>query len=90
MNDHHFRALANERRRDLLRRLQRHPHLHLDIQAEPADRAVSLVHVDLPMLDDAGLIEWDPDSNAITRGEDFDELAPIRDYLAAMPVEGSD
>lgn len=44
---------------------------------------IRLEHVHLPKLDDAGLIEWDRDTDTITRGPRFDEVEPVLRLLAA-------
>ncbi|NGM70444.1 transcriptional regulator [Natronolimnobius sp. AArcel1] len=41
------------------------------------DIMARLHHTDLPKLDDAGFIEWEPDSKTITRGPRFDEVEPL-------------
>ncbi|SFB71316.1 hypothetical protein SAMN05444422_101404 [Halobiforma haloterrestris] len=47
------------------------------------DVLVGLYHTHLPKLDDAGFIEWDPNSRTITRGPRFAEIAPIVELLTA-------
>ncbi|TYL39126.1 transcriptional regulator [Natronococcus pandeyae] len=42
-----------------------------------------LHHTHLPKLDEAGFIEWDPDSKTITRGPRFDEIAPLVELMIA-------
>ena len=42
-----------------------------------------LHHTHLPNLDEAGFIEWNPDSETITRGPRFDEIAPLVELLVA-------
>nr|WP_161493145.1 hypothetical protein [Natrarchaeobaculum aegyptiacum] len=40
-----------------------------------------LHHAHLPKLDEAGFIEWNPDSKTITCGPRFDEIAPLVELL---------
>ena len=39
--------------------------------------AAEVTYEHLPQLDRAGLIEWDHDSDTITRGPNFDEVRPL-------------
>jgi len=47
------------------------------------DILMRLHHTHLPKLDEAGFIEWNPDSKTITRGPRFDEIAPLVKLLVA-------
>ena len=38
---------------------------------------LQLYHTDLPKLEQAGFIEWQPGSERITRGPRFDEIQPL-------------
>ncbi|WP_254538660.1 DUF7344 domain-containing protein [Halomarina litorea] len=38
---------------------------------------ISLRHAHLPKLADKGYIEWDPDTQTIRRGPNFDDIAPL-------------
>ncbi len=42
-----------------------------------------LHHTHLPKLDEAGFIEWNPNSKTITRGLRFDEIAPLIELIIA-------
>ncbi|WP_433633302.1 DUF7344 domain-containing protein [Halomicrococcus sp. NG-SE-24] len=41
-----------------------------------------LHHVHLPKLADKGYIEWNPDTETIRRGSNFDEIAPLLQLMA--------
>ncbi|TYL35963.1 transcriptional regulator [Natronococcus pandeyae] len=49
----------------------------------PEDVLARLHHTHLPKLDDAGVIEWNPDSKTISRGPRFDEIAPLVELMIA-------
>lgn len=84
-----FEALANPYRRQLLFALfESNPQdddafdpLHLLKQREPIDdldaTRVTLHHVHLPKLVDRGFIEWDRESGEISKGPNWDEIAPL-------------
>ena len=40
-----------------------------------------LEDVHLPMLDEAGLIDWDPETGRVTKGERFDEIESMLDRM---------
>jgi len=46
---------------------------------------IQLHHVHLPKLADQELIEWDRDSQTVTRGSRFDEIEPVLRLLADNP-----
>ncbi|MCO8245584.1 MULTISPECIES: transcriptional regulator [unclassified Haladaptatus] len=46
-----------------------------------------LHHRHLPMLADAGYIEWNPDTETIRRGPNFDEVAPLLTLMLNHPDE---
>jgi hypothetical protein len=81
-----LRLLASPNRRRLLWRLRAAPGGVVDVgEALPggslrADRqAVRPSHVDLPMLADAGVIDWERDATVVERGPAFDDVAPLLD-----------
>ncbi|MDG5762097.1 transcriptional regulator, partial [Natronococcus sp. A-GB1] len=43
----------------------------------PDSFETELHHVHLPKLTDAGFINWDPQTETITRGPYFDEIEPL-------------
>lgn len=49
----------------------------------PEEASTRLHHVHLPKLEEAGFIEWDPESGTITRGPRFDEIEPLLELLVA-------
>jgi len=40
-----------------------------------------LIHTHLPMLEEAGYIEWDPETGTISEGPRFDEIAPLLELM---------
>lgn len=84
MKDRYFTALAREPRRDLLRSVLQQPRHRVQIRERGSrERVVELVHVHLPLLEDADLIEWDRESRTIARGPNYDELEPVIELLEA-------
>ncbi|MCO8256722.1 ArsR family transcriptional regulator [Haladaptatus sp. AB618] len=57
--------------------------------AEIKSMKIQLHHIHLPKLADAGYIDWDPDTGAIRRGPNIDEIAPLltlmRDHADELP-----
>ncbi|MFB6150614.1 MAG: hypothetical protein ABEJ40_02295 [Haloarculaceae archaeon] len=49
--------------------------------------AVRLRHVHLPKLAAAGLVEWDRDAGAVSRGPRFGEAEPLLELLAGNAAE---
>ena len=84
-------ALSNPYRRQLLLALllenpqddtDRDP---LDLLAdvdEPAVIETRLHHVHLPKLESMGFIEWDRESGAISKGPEWDQIAPLLELIA--------
>lgn len=51
-----------------------------DLATEDDDRELlltDLYHVHLPALADAGYLDWDRETNTVTRGPKFDDVAPV-------------
>ena len=94
-------VLANKYRRRLLVALLEHnpqddedPQIpdDVDITDEDLDDLmVQMSHVHLPKLEEAGLIEWDQDTNAVGKGANFGEIRPLlelmRDHADELPDE---
>lgn len=87
--DSAFRLLANRyRRRLLLRFVEADPD---DEVAVPDDLGflgedvktieTELHHTHLPMLSEAGVLDWDRGADSVRRGPLFDELQPLLDLL---------
>jgi len=81
-----FNAIANPYRRQLLVALLEHnpqedyDHDPLDILAdgEEADGLeLSIIHNHLPKLTDMGFIEWDEQTDEISKGPKWDQIAPV-------------
>lgn len=85
-------ALANAQRRRLLISLLEH-----NLQADSpvviagcdsdADGVVLMRHAHLPKLGDYGFIEWNEESNEVTKGPKFDEIRPLLELLDAHEDE---
>lgn len=84
--DRMFSCLSDRTRRRILTALAEHsPREGEEFQRTdltPGEREhdgfkVDLYHKHLPRLRDAGFIEWDRDSDTITRGPRFDEIEPL-------------
>jgi hypothetical protein len=58
---------------------------------EELTRLVAMQHVHLPKLERYGFIEWDQDTNQVSKGPNFDEIRPllkiIDDHVAELPNE---
>lgn len=83
-------ALADVQRRNLLLALREDDTLHdwRDVVADSEEgpqtdaRIVEMHHVHLPKLADQGYIDWDPRSNTIVKGWNYEELEPLLGMLA--------
>ena len=56
---------------------------------EPDVLELELRHVHFPKLEAAGLVEWDRERDALSRGPRFDEVEPVLDALEAAKSESS-
>ena len=89
--DEQFEALGRPTRRRILTALVRaNPGdegelASLDFTGDerPNDALMGLYHTHLPKLDEAEFIDWDPDSETITRGSRFHEIGPLVELLIA-------
>jgi len=86
--DEMVEALADVQRRKLLVALMEHnpqndsPVVITDEKdANVVDRLVSMRHVHLPKLAEAGFIEWDEASHEVAKGENFEEIRPLLELL---------
>jgi hypothetical protein len=48
---------------------------------EPDILRIELRHNHLPKLDDAGLVDWDPEAETLERGPRFEEIEPFLDLM---------
>lgn len=84
--DRVFENLSNRRRRLILLLLKQGA---IETQADVMVRSgsegegidISLIHNHLPRLDDAGHIEWDRETGAISKGPRFDEIEPLLNLI---------
>ena len=49
--------------------------------SDPETIETELRRSHLPALDEAGYIEWDPDTGEISKGPRFDEIVPLLDLI---------
>lgn len=91
MNDFTFDALANEHRRTLLVELfESRPHedtvpIPTDGNSgasDPDHQRTALYHTHLPKLVDYGFIQWNERTHEIRRGERFEEIRPLLEFVA--------
>ena len=92
-------ALGHIQRRKLLRALLTHnpqddEPVVVDAnesEAEELSRLVEMRHVHLPKLEDYGFIDWNRDTNEVSKGPKFDEIRPLlellRDHEDELPDE---
>lgn len=81
-----FRALGDTHRRRLLVALSELPHaddtlsvpedVHLGDRDEAA-LELSLYHTHLPLLEQAGYVQWDEAADRVGVGDAFDEIRPV-------------
>lgn len=90
--DDAFRALADsERRRLLLALLEHNPQQDSSFDypddvpssdgREEGDFQIRMRHVHLPMLEQAGFIEWHRDAKQIVEGPNFEDIRPLLRFL---------
>lgn len=92
--DRFYRALADHRRRIAIRVVHRRGAVELEALAdaiatqEPgeSDREtiqISLVHQHLPLLNEAGIVEYDSEAKRVTARDAVDDVLP----LAGLPLQ---
>lgn len=57
------------------------------MRSSKKDVEVELRHTHLPKLEQAGYIEWDRDTGAISKGPNFDEIKPVLELLESHADE---
>lgn len=91
MKNRYFRLLADEHRRSLLGSLQDEKSHSIPTRKHDSQKVkLRLYHVHLPLLEDAGLIEWNREDHAITRGENYEDVEPLIEFLKTYPVPTAD
>ncbi|WP_348613596.1 DUF7344 domain-containing protein [Halobaculum rarum] len=96
--DNLFEILANPYRRQLLVALLDHnPQDDRDLdplgvasdEVDPEVLEIELVHTHLPKLADLGYVSWNRDTNEISKGPNWEEIAPllqlIHDHQDELP-----
>lgn len=99
MLDTQLAVVASAERRQILTALrEKNPRqisefAHVESSQLTDDTRLRLHHVHLPKLEAHGFITWDPDSQTLTRGPQFDEIEPLLQVLHRnrddLPVEPS-
>lgn len=91
MYNHYFKALAHEDRRAIVRKLQTESPTTLDIGPDDSEnRGVMLHHQHLPLLAEAGLVEWDREAQVVSKGPAFSDLETIGEAVEAVPTAEAD
>ncbi len=83
-------ALGHVQRRKLLRALLVHnPQDDESVVVDPdesheeeLERLIQMQHVHLPKLEEHGFIDWNRDTNEVSKGPTFDEIRPLLELLA--------
>jgi len=93
--DRLFRALSHPTRRrilaSILEREEEFGAADFLPRSETRDRIrMQLHHTHLPLLDEAGFIEWDHEADAVTRGPRFEEIEDILTLMADAGDEHPD
>jgi len=77
-------ALGDRHRRVILLLLKQGRVLtESDVMVRGDEEAIEheLLRTHLPMLEEAGYIEWDPETSTISKGPRFDEIEPLLDLM---------
>ena len=85
-------ALGHPYRRRILTRILDHNPLDVTDFASGSDAdsdrlLVELHHRHLPMLAEAGFVDWDREADVLRRGPRFDDVAPLIELLVAHSEE---
>jgi|GEM_PF-810157 len=87
-----FRCLSDQTRRRILARLADSESpadaevriLDIDPGTRPLPHfRLKLYHRDLPLLQEANLVDWDPDAGTVAPGENFPQVEPLISLLLA-------
>lgn len=84
--DRMFETLADRYRRLILLSVKREAvntedDLLLRSDSDHRETEIALVHNHLPKLEDEGFIEWDREAGEISKGPQFDEIAPLLELM---------
>jgi hypothetical protein len=77
-----YRALENQHRRQVLFSLLTRE--RLEVTDEEYDRDslyLRMVHCHLPLLNDAGFVEWQRERGVVERGTEFENVEPVLQTL---------
>ncbi len=96
--DDAFHALAHSDRRHILLELkEREPTEPIEIDelhrpnGAPERARIKLHHIHLPVLAEAGYIDWDPSTTTVRIGNAFEEIEPlialVADHRSRLPGE---
>lgn len=55
--------------------------------AESSEKLVATYHAHLPKLADQGFIDWNRDTDEVSRGENFDDIEPLLELLIEYKSE---
>jgi len=58
-----------------------------DRDADGLDPLVALRHLHIPVLEDHGLVRWNPETRRVTRGPRFEEAEPLLEQLRGLQDE---
>ncbi|MCU4972071.1 ArsR family transcriptional regulator [Halobacteria archaeon AArc-m2/3/4] len=86
--DESLRVLADVQRRRILDELLT-PSLQADggeetiypLEEFPEEHQIELYHNHLPLLAEAGFIDWNQNTGAVTRGPRFNEISPLLERI---------
>jgi hypothetical protein len=84
--DDMFEMLCNRRRRMILLlvnagTVETKNDVMVRGSSEPHESEIALVHNHLPKLEETGYIEWDRDTDEISKGPRFEEIEPLLELI---------